>query len=74
MDEGELHETIPLTAEELESLQRIAMVVDRAAIPAAHLEKLLDGGYVRDGALGLVVSDLGQLRLQFEKDRVGSSK
>jgi hypothetical protein len=50
------------------------MVVDRTAIPTAHAEKLLDGGYVRDGAMGLVVTDLGQLQLQFEKDRPGAPK
>jgi hypothetical protein len=74
MGEGELHETIPLTAEELESLQRIAMVVERTAIPAAHLEKLLDGGYVRHRTLELVVTDLGRLQLEFQKARLEALK
>jgi hypothetical protein len=63
--QGALHETIPLTAEKLVSLQRISMVIDRMTIPAAHIDKLHEGGYIREGRMGLVLTDLGQLRLKF---------
>jgi hypothetical protein len=72
--QGALHETIPLTAEELVSLERISVVIDRVAIPAAHIDRLRDGGYVRDGRMGLVLTDLGQLRLKFEKGRLEAPK
>ena len=72
--QGALHETIPLTAEELVSLQQISMMIDSMAIPAAHVDKLHDGGYVREGRMGLVLTDLGQLRLKFEKGRRGAPK
>jgi hypothetical protein len=72
--QGALHVTIPLTAEELMSLQRVSMVIDRMAIPAAHIDKLHDGGYVRDGRMGLVLTDLGQLRLKFERERFRATK
>ena len=68
--QGALHETIPLTAEELVSLQRVSMGIDRMAILAAHIDKLHDGGYVREGRMGLVLTDLGRLRLKFEKGRL----
>jgi len=72
--QGALHETIPLTAGELVSLQRVSMGIDRMAILAAHIDKLHDGGYVREGRMGLVLTDLGRLRLKFEKGRLGASK
>ena len=72
--QGALHETIPLTAEELVSLQRISVMIDLMAIPAAHIDKLHDGGYVRDGRMGLVLTDLGQLRLKFERERFRATK
>ena len=72
--QGALHETIPLTAGELVSLQRVSMGIDRMAILAAHIDKLHDGGYVREGRMGLVLTDLGRLRLKFDKGRLGASK
>ena len=69
-----LHETIPLTAEDLVSLRRVAMEIDRMAIPAAHIDRLHDGGYIREGPMGLVLTDLGQLRLKFERERLGALK
>ena len=72
--QGALHETIPLTAEDLVSLRRVSLEIDRMAIPAAHIAKLHDGGYVRDGRMGLVLTDLGQLRLKFERERLGAPK
>lgn len=48
-ERGPLHETGPLTAEELQSLRRVSLVLDRMALPAAHNDNLLDGGYVREG-------------------------
>jgi hypothetical protein len=75
MEEREpLHETVPLTAEELRSLRRVSLVLDRMALPAAHIDKLLDGGYVRVGPEGLVVTDLGRLRLRFEQDKPAPTK
>ena len=68
------HETVPLTAEELQSLRRVSLVLDRMALPAAHIDKLLDGGYVREGPEGLVVTDLGRLRLRFEQDKPAPTK
>jgi hypothetical protein len=70
--QGALHETIPLTAEELVSLQRISVMIDRMAIPAAHIGKFHDGGYIREGPTGLVLTDLGQLRLNFERESLGA--
>ena len=54
--------------------ERISVVIDRVAIPAAHIDRLRDGGYVRDGRMGLVLTDLGQLRLKFEKGRLEAPK
>jgi hypothetical protein len=45
-EQGPLHETVPLSAEELQSLRRVSIVSERMAIPAAHIDKLLDGGYL----------------------------
>jgi hypothetical protein len=73
-EQGLLHETVPLTAEELQSLRHVSLVLDRMAIPAAHIDKLLDGGYVREGPSGLVLTDLGRLRLRFERDKLASTK
>ena len=72
--QGALHETIPLTAEDLVSLRRVSLEIDRMAIPAAHIDKLHDGGYIREGRMGLVLTDLGQLRLKFERERLGAPK
>ena len=70
--QGALRETIPLTAEELVSLQRISVMIDLMAIPAAHIDKLHDGGYIQEGRMGLVLTDLGQLRLKFEREHLGA--
>jgi hypothetical protein len=50
----------PLTDEELQSLAWIATVATRIAIPAAHLNKLLDAGYIRETVTGPVLTDLGE--------------
>jgi hypothetical protein len=71
---GLLHETVPLTIDELQSLRRVSLVFERMAIPAAHIDKLLDGGYVQDGPSGLVLTDVGLLRLHFERDKLASTK
>jgi hypothetical protein len=71
---GALHETIPLTAEELQSLWHVSSVLDHMVLPAAHIDKLLDGGYVRDGPSGLVLTDLGRLWLRSEQDKLASTK
>jgi len=49
-------------------------MIDRMAIPAAHIDKLHNGGYIREGRMGLVLTDLGQLRLKFERERLGAPK
>jgi hypothetical protein len=73
-EQGLLHETVPLTAEELQSLRRVSWCFDRMAIPATHIDKLLDSGYVREGPSRLVLTDLGHLRLRFERDKLASAK
>ena len=57
-----------LTHDELVSLRWIAAVTTRAVIPVDHIEKLLAAGYVRESVTGLVLTDLGVLRLE-KKDR-----
>ena len=52
----------------------MSLVLDRMALPAAHVYKLLGGGYVREGPEGLVVTDLGRLRLRFEQDKPAPTK
>ena len=66
---GSFPESIPLTEEELQSLHWISMVNTRVAIPLAHIEKLLDGGYVCEGANGPILTDLGLLRLVRERNK-----
>ena len=56
----------PLTHDELVSLRWIAAVTTRAVIPVAHIEKLLATGYIRESVTGLVLTDLGVLRLEKE--------
>jgi hypothetical protein len=36
-------------------------------IPAAHIENLLDAGYVQESVSGLVLTDLGMWRLDRER-------
>ena len=55
-----------LTHDELVSLRWIAAVTTRAVIPVDHIEKLLAAGYVRETVTGLVLTDLGVLRLEHE--------
>jgi hypothetical protein len=55
-----------LTDDELVSLRWIAAVATRAVIPVNHIEKLLAAGYVRETVAGLVLTDLGVLRLEHE--------
>jgi hypothetical protein len=47
--QGLFPESIRLTENELASLHWISMVNHRTIIPKEHIEKLLDGGYVREG-------------------------
>jgi len=49
----------PLTPDERQSLMWIAAVTSRVALPPAHIEKLLAGGYIHKGLVGRVLSDLG---------------
>jgi len=62
-------ESIPLTEDELQSLHRISMVNTRVAIPAAHIEKLLDGCCVHEKGSGPVLTNLGLLRLIRERNK-----
>jgi hypothetical protein len=57
----------PLTKDELVSLQWISMVATRVVVPVAHIEKLLAAGYVEQSVSGLVLTDLGVLRLDREQ-------
>jgi hypothetical protein len=56
----------PLAEEELQSLMWIATVANRVAIPAAHIEKLLGAGYIRESITGPVLTDLGERLLARE--------
>jgi hypothetical protein len=67
--QGSFPESIPLSQDELQSLHWISMVNPRVAIPVAHIEKLLDGGYVREGANGPILTDLGLLRLVHARNK-----
>ena len=72
--QGLFPETIGLTDDELRSLHWISMVNPRSAIPAAHIEKLTDGGYVREGGSRSILTDLGLLRLVHERNTQAASE
>jgi hypothetical protein len=72
--QGFFPESIPLSEDELRSLHWISMVNTRVAIPVTHIPKLLDGGYVREGADGPVLTDLGLLRLIHERNKKATLK
>ena len=57
---------VPLTKDEVASLQWIGMVATRVAIPVAHIDKLLAAGYVQENQAGLVLTDLGIGRLELQ--------
>ena len=65
---------MPLTGDELRSLAWIARIATRVAIPAAHIEKLLDAGYVHEGVSGPALTDLGALILEREARKNGGPK
>ena len=67
--QGPFPESIPLTGDELQSLHWISMVNKCVGMPIAHIDKLLDGGYIREGANGPVLTDLGLLRLIHERNK-----
>jgi hypothetical protein len=71
---GPFPESIPLTEDELQSLHWISMVNTIKVIPAAHMEKLVEGGYVRGGASGPLLNDLGLLRLIHERNKQATLK
>jgi hypothetical protein len=52
-----------LTPEEFASLIEVAVTLPNPNIPAAHLTKLLNLGYVTETAKGLVVTGDGLIRL-----------
>jgi hypothetical protein len=58
---------IPLTKEELVSLEWVSAGTPRVVIPAAHIESLLAAGYVRESVSGLALTDLGVWRLDRER-------
>ena len=68
--QGPFPETIRLTDDELQSLHWISMVNFRPFIPKRHIEKLAEGGYIReDGSSGPILTDLGMLRLVHERNK-----
>ena len=59
-----------LTDDELRSLHWISMANFRPFISKRHIEKLAVGGYIReDGSSGLILTDLGLLRLVHERNK-----
>jgi hypothetical protein len=46
----------------------------RTVIPKEHIEKLLDGGYVREGGSGPILTDLGLLRLVHQRNMQAASE
>jgi hypothetical protein len=56
-----------LTKDELLSLEWVSVGTPRMDIPAAHIENLLDAGYVQESVSGLVLTDLGVWRLDRER-------
>ena len=64
---------VPLTEDELQSLAWIATVATRIAIPAAHLHRLLDAGYITESVTGPVLTDLGEYVLGREVDGKGTT-
>ena len=42
----------------------IVRIVTRVAIPAAHLDKLLDASYIRESVTGPILTELGALALE----------
>ena len=72
--QGLFPESSKLTESELTSLHWISMVNHRTVIPKEHVEKLLDGGYVREGGSGPILTDLGLLRLVHERNKLAAAK
>jgi hypothetical protein len=72
--QGLFPESGKLTESELASLHRSSMVNRRTVIPNEHVEKLLDGGYVREGGSGPILTDLGLLRLVHERNKLAAAK
>ena len=64
MTEGPLF--TPLTEDELQSLCWIATMSSRIAIPAAHIVKLLDAGYIQESIRGPLLTDRGECLLEKE--------
>jgi hypothetical protein len=58
---------IPLTKEELLSLEWVLAGTTRVVIPATHIENLLAAGYVQESVSGLALTDLGVWRLDRER-------
>ena len=56
------------------SLHWISMANHRTVIPKEHIEKLLDGGYVRENGSGPILTDLGLLRLVHERNKQAAAK
>ena len=67
-------EFIPLTEDELQSLHCISMVDTSKVIAAAHIEKLMKVGYVRDGTSRPLSNNLGLLRLIHERNKKAAPK
>jgi hypothetical protein len=66
MTEGPLF--TPLAEDELQSLCWIATMSSRIAIPAAHILKLLDAGYIQESMRGPMLTALGEVFLSREMD------
>ena len=46
-------------------------IATRVAIPAAHIKKLLEAGYIHEGLSGPALTDLGALILEREARKNG---
>ena len=58
---------IPLTKDELASLEWVSVGTPRVVIPVAHIENLLAAGYVQENVSGLALTDIGVWRLDRER-------
>jgi hypothetical protein len=67
--QGLFSESSRLTESELRSLHWVSMVNLRTVVPRQHIEKLVEGGYIREAATGPILTDLGMLRLIYEREK-----
>jgi len=54
---------VPLSTAEFQSLKELSKGTLRGTTPAKHQAKLINLGYAKDALGGLMITDIGQLRV-----------